>query len=110
MSVTVTFHCGGCDAVAVGTDSLRREFRSFSGQSHGFGSVVPSNTVEDVTPPGWCAYDPWTYATYCPDCWEWLRAVCEPGCSSHGAVDPTAACDCPRSQMPGAPERRESSV
>lgn len=70
MSVRVLFSCGGCDATAKGTDTLRVEFQSFAGRSHGFGSVVRSNTVEDVTPDGWIAYDPYTFATYCPKCWK----------------------------------------
>lgn len=69
MSVTVTFHCGGCDAKVEGTKPLRREFRSFSGRGYGFGASMPSNTVEDVCPEGWMAYDPYTYCTYCPECW-----------------------------------------
>ena len=70
MTVTVKFSCGGCDAVAEGTDWLRREFRSISGRSYGLGHVVPANTVEDVTPDGWIAFDSYTYATYCPKCWS----------------------------------------
>jgi hypothetical protein len=69
VSVRVVFECGGCDAKADGTDRLRREFRSFSGRSHGVGTAGPANSVEDVTPAGWIAYDPYTYCTYCPKCW-----------------------------------------
>jgi len=69
VGVTVKFSCGGCDATAYGTAALRMEFRSFSGRRWGFGSAIPSNTVEDVTPEGWVAFDPWTHATYCPECW-----------------------------------------
>ena len=73
MSVQVTFHCGGCDATAEGTAPLRVEFVSFSGRGHGFGQVRPRNTVEDVTPKGWVAYDPYTYCTYCPTCWTEIQ-------------------------------------
>ncbi len=69
MSVLVKFKCDGCDAEADGTACLRRTFRSFSGRSHGLGVVVPANSVEDLAPEGWVAYDPYTYATYCPKCW-----------------------------------------
>jgi len=69
MSVTVTFRCSGCDAVAEGTAPIRWEFRSISGRNHGIiGSVIQANTIESVTPEGWWAHDPWTYATYCPEC------------------------------------------
>lgn len=70
MGVRVIFECGGCDAKAEGTDRLRQEFRSVSGRSYGFGRAIPANTVEDVTPEGWIAYDPWTYCTYCPECFD----------------------------------------
>ena len=66
MSVQVIFHCNGCFAKAEGTDRLRVTFRSFSGR---FGRVVATNTVADITPEGWIAYDPYTFCTYCPKCW-----------------------------------------
>ena len=69
MSVRVLFECGGCDAKAEGTDRLKREFRSFSGRRCGVGGSVDVNSIDDVTPKGWVAFDPYTYATYCPDCW-----------------------------------------
>ncbi len=70
MSVRVVFECGGCFAKAEGTAPLRREFVSVSGRSYGIGSVVPVNTVEDVTPTGWIAFDPYTSCCYCPTCWS----------------------------------------
>lgn len=71
MSVYVTFECGGCDAKVKGTLPLAREFRSFSGRGHGFGSRGGVETVGvlDVVPEGWVAFDPYTYCTYCPTCW-----------------------------------------
>ena len=69
MTVNVQFSCGGCDAKAEGTAPLRRQFVSFSGRSYGFGTVQPVNTIDDVTPEGWVAYDPYTYCCYCPACW-----------------------------------------
>ena len=74
MSVTVHFRCCGCTATAEGTEPLRREFRSFSGRSYGFGTPVAANDVESVTPDGWIAFDPYTYACYCPECWESILA------------------------------------
>ena len=79
MTVTVKFSCGGCDATAEGTTWLRKEFRSITGRSWGFGRPVPVNTVEDVTPEGWIAYDPYTYCTYCPKCWADIEADIEAG-------------------------------
>ena len=66
--IRVVFSCGGCDAEAFGTAPLTRRFESVSGRDHGIGRYVPANTVQDVTPPGWVAYD-MIGATYCPTCW-----------------------------------------
>lgn len=74
MSVRVTFHCGGCDAVAPGTKPLYREFRGSCG-TWGVGHYhVPS--PEDVCPEGWIAYD-LIGATYCPKCWAEIEATIE---------------------------------
>lgn len=70
MGVRVTFHCGGCDAVADGTRALQQRFVSFSGRGHGFGSYE-YDTARDVVPSGWVAYD-MIGATYCPKCAEEL--------------------------------------
>ena len=69
VGVRVIFECGGCDAKAEGTDRLRLEFRGVTGRNYGFGRPVAANTVDDVVPEGWVAYDPWTYCTYCPKCY-----------------------------------------
>ena len=71
--IRVLFSCGGCDAEAVGTSPLRRKFVSITGRSHGIGSYQPANTIEDVTPEGWIAYDPYTQWTYCPKCWTEIK-------------------------------------
>lgn len=68
MGVEVLFRCDGCEATAKGTDTLKREFRSVSGREWGFGRPVPVNSVDDIVPDGWWAYDPYTYCTYCPEC------------------------------------------
>lgn len=68
MGVRVIFECGGCDAVAQSADRLKREFRSITGRSYGIGGPIEANTVEDITPAGWVAFDPYTYCTYCPKC------------------------------------------
>lgn len=69
MPVLVRFECSGCDAKAEGTERLHMEFVSLSGKSHGFGRAVPANSPADVAPPGWVAFDPYTFCTYCPTCW-----------------------------------------
>jgi len=70
MSVRVIFNCSGCGKTEPGTGPIRKVFRSFSGRDYGFGRAVYENTIEDVVPDGWMAYDPWTQCTYCPECWK----------------------------------------
>lgn len=72
MSISVMFECNGCFKREAGTDRIRKTFRSFSGRSWGFGPAggVYLKTIEDVAPEGWVAYDPYTYCTYCPECWD----------------------------------------
>ena len=70
MPVEVIFRCDGCPKEEKGTGPLRREFRSVSGRSWGIGGPVDANRIEDVTPEGWIAFDPYTYCTYCPECWK----------------------------------------
>jgi hypothetical protein len=75
MGVEVLFQCDGCFKGTRGTGRLMREFVSVSGRSYGIGSVRPANTIEDVAPEGWIAYDPYTYCTYCPSCWDEIQAA-----------------------------------
>jgi len=84
MTVKVIFECGGCDATAKGSTFLRKRFLSFSGQRSGFGGPVWETTVDDVVPEGWVAFDPYTYACYCPKCW----ASIEGDESAHPAKPP----------------------
>ena len=79
MGVEVIFRCGGCSATAPGKEPLKREFRSFSGRSWGVGGSINVNYVDDVAPDGWVAYDPYTYCTYCPKCWEEIMKDHEQG-------------------------------
>ena len=65
MSVRLLLECGGCDATAT-SEPWRREFRSFSGRGHGWGSYVMPDPTE-VCPEGWVLWD-LINATYCPDC------------------------------------------
>lgn len=69
MTVTVNFKCDGCDKQAPGKTFLRRHFESLSGRGYGFGTYR-TDTVEDVKPDGWHAFDPYTGCCYCPECWE----------------------------------------
>lgn len=64
--ITVTFHCGGCDAVAQGTKPLYKPFHGSQG-SWGFGQHR-WDAIETVAPEGWLAADPWTAMCYCPTC------------------------------------------
>jgi hypothetical protein len=77
VSVRVVFSCSGCSAEVCGTGPLSREFVSFSGRGYGFGTIVQSATVESLAPEGWVAYDPYTYATYCPACWAEIETPTE---------------------------------
>ena len=68
MSVKVIFECSGCEAKIEGTAPLRARFESMYG---GNLCRIIKPTAEDVVPEGWVAYDPYTLATYCPECCEW---------------------------------------
>ena len=71
--IEVKFSCSGCDAEAWGTAPLTESFVSITGRSYGFGSYRPDNTVRDVTPDGWVAYDPYTNVCYCQECWKQIE-------------------------------------
>lgn len=73
MSITVKFTCDGCHKAEQGKTFLRRSFDSFSGRGYGFG-VWRKDTVEDVCPEGWHAFDPITGCCYCPECWASIEA------------------------------------
>lgn len=68
MSVIILFRCNGCDAQAEGVRPLRRTFISFGGRGHRFGRYH-EDAASTLAPEGWIAFDPYTSATYCPDCW-----------------------------------------
>ena len=70
MPITITIECDGCGAKVPG-GAIRYEFRSFSGRAYGFGSV--HQVVEMKVPDGWVVPDPYTYASYCPDCWAEIQ-------------------------------------
>ena len=70
MSVKVIFKCSGCDAIADGTDTIKKQFVSFSGKGHGFGRYILYPPIEEIVPEGWVAFDPYTLTTYCKKCWD----------------------------------------
>ena len=63
--ITVTFHCGGCNATAQGKKSLGRHFEGTHG-NYGFGAHV-YDTALDVVPDGWL-YPCIIGCAYCPAC------------------------------------------
>lgn len=69
--IKLVFSCGGCNAVTEGW--MQRRFVSVSGRSWGLGSYV-TDSVEDITPEGWIAFDPYTSCTYCPECWAEIES------------------------------------
>lgn len=74
MSVTLLFSCSGCNAKAEGTGPMRKQFVSLSGRPYGFGSARWMESPDDLAPEGWVAADPYTYMTYCPECWAGIEA------------------------------------
>lgn len=72
VKVTLTYACGGCDAVeVVEIDRLSSRFHGFNGQEHGFGHWQNETVdAEAHCPEGWMAFDPYTRCTYCPECIE----------------------------------------
>ena len=67
VSVTVHLECGGCDAKAV-TKPIRAEFIPLFNNSMFCRTRYPIIT-NDLAPEGWYIFDPYTLATYCPECW-----------------------------------------
>ena len=67
MSVTVKFRCDSCFKEADGTTFLQRRFITGTSKRWGWG-VYETDTVEDVVPEGWVAFDSTIGACYCPEC------------------------------------------
>ena len=74
MSVRITLHCDGCDAVTRG-GTIAQEFESLSGRGYGFGTYHID--IKWDIPEGWIVHDPYTSATYCPGCWGDILAHTE---------------------------------
>lgn len=74
MSVRIRMICDGCFKETE-TSRIRQEFVSFSGRGYGMG-VVKTPTIDDVCDPtGWVWSDPYTFCTYCPDCWAEINTA-----------------------------------
>ena len=73
--ITLTFECGGCFKKEPGM--LRSGIRV-----HGFAEDVKfpymvaksSLHMQDYAPEGWIAFDPYTKATYCTECWAQIES------------------------------------
>ena len=68
MSTRIHMKCDGCDATH-DVGPIRKTFDSFNGKGHGFGVVRQPDIDALVEPTGWVWSDPYTYCTYCPQCW-----------------------------------------
>lgn len=77
VTVKVTYSCGGCGTTAEAPElTVTREFVSVSGRDHGVGGYVQSPVdVVAGAPEGWVPFDPWTQATYCPECWAQIDSA-----------------------------------
>lgn len=71
MSVHLLLKCSGCHDAEITVGPLRKEFHAFNGTGSGWG-VYQVADPEALTPEGWIMFDPYTQATYCPDCWAGL--------------------------------------
>lgn len=65
MSVTLLLRCNGCDA-QVETAPWRCEYVPI-GPTNFVQRRTPD--VQTIVPDGWQMWDPYTLATYCPECW-----------------------------------------
>lgn len=74
--ITLIFQCGGCFEEA--SALLGRTFISVTGRPYGFGRWQTDN-VADLAPEGWVVFDPYTQATYCPECWAGIETRSEKG-------------------------------
>lgn len=80
MSIKFTITCDGCSEQASSTGLFRRRFHGSNGD-WGFGSARWPDP-QTLAPEGWMLSDPWTYCTYCPECWANVNADQEPEAAS----------------------------
>jgi hypothetical protein len=71
MTVMLTLMCGGCNRAEV-VGPLRRRFHGSHGNS-GWGAWK-TDDPRLLTPDGWVMFDPYTQATYCPECWASIES------------------------------------
>lgn len=69
MPVYATFKCDGCFDEKQSAGWFKRLFISVNGRSWGIGSYQYTQ-MEELTPEGWVAFDPYTSCCYCPNCWK----------------------------------------
>lgn len=80
MSVSITYHCGGCDAVETVT-GLRQRWEVVLPAAIHVGGVafdrcrVIIPTIESAAPEGWVPFDPHTGVCYCPICWAEIEST-----------------------------------
>jgi hypothetical protein len=75
MGIKVTFNCGGCFKSIDGTSYLRPNDRVlWSATSGDMMAYTNLCDVTTVAPTGWVPFDPYTRATYCPECWAGIVA------------------------------------
>lgn len=67
MTCHVHLECGGCDAKA-DTKPIHAEFIPLFTNSMFCRTEYPVVT-NNLAPEGWVIFDPYTLATYCPECW-----------------------------------------
>lgn len=79
MSVEVSYHCNGCEAVET-VRGLCRHWEVIRSAAVTVGGVaydrcrVDTPTIESAAPEGWMPFDPYTGMTYCPACWASIEA------------------------------------
>lgn len=79
MSVTVTYRCNGCEAVAESRGLISR-LEVVLPAAVTVGGVPydrchrDTPSIESAAPEGWMPFDPYTGVCYCPDCWAGIEA------------------------------------
>lgn len=79
MSVSVTYQCGGCEAVETVScitrtwEVLRHDVFRLGGETYDE-CLVKTPTIESAAPEGWMPFDPYTGVCYCPKCWAEIEA------------------------------------
>lgn len=74
MTVQITYRCSGCDAAATVTDVRAKRIvlttNAITVSGMAWDKVrIERPSIESAAPDGWMVWDPYTLATYCPECW-----------------------------------------